>query len=310
MSTKIPPWEKVLWKNQPHPDNYIPEGALESSLRKNSNFKPYTYWHLVHLSIAITQHLATIFIFLSVFVRLKDRSLDPRVLIFVSLGCFSVGYFVWEVLQYTQSSGGGSKHGSKRNERVGDDRVKTLKSSILIFLALMSLSPVLRTLSAATSSDSIWALSACLFLLNILLADYGSSNSVAQVRPERLTSVLSMNAAISSSVVLASRLSNDLAVFALIQFSVQSFTLFPMLRRRLQAFNIRKLSTRAMQALLTFALSISSLILAAPLSSTIAFLFLLVLLAITFLAPAVLVWAQKYKNEIRGPWDVAVPKVN
>ncbi|KAJ3744504.1 phosphatidylinositol N-acetylglucosaminyltransferase [Lentinula detonsa] len=296
MSTKIPPWEKVLWKNQPHPDNYIPEGALESSLRKNSNFKPYTYWHLVHLSIAITQHLATIFIFLSVFVRLKDRSLDPRVLIFVSLGCFSVGYFVWEVLQYTQSSGGGSKHGSKRNERV-----KTLKSSILIFLALMSLSPVLRTLSAATSSDSIWALSACLFLLNILLADYGSSNSVAQVRPERLTSVLSMNAAISSSVVLASRLSNDLAVFALIQFSVQSFTLFPMLRRRLQV---------PMQALLTFALSISSLILAAPLSSTIAFLFLLVLLAITFLAPAVLVWAQKYKNEIRGPWDVAVPKVN
>ncbi|KAJ3786633.1 phosphatidylinositol N-acetylglucosaminyltransferase [Lentinula aff. detonsa] len=305
MSTKIPPWEKVLWKNQPYPDNYIPQGALESSLRKNPNFKPYTYWPLVHLSIAITQHLATIFIFLSVFVRLKDRSLDPRVLIFVSLGCFFVGYFVWEVLQYTQSSGGGSKHGSKRNERV-----KTLKSSILIFLALMSLSPVLRTLSAATSSDSIWALSACLFLLNILLADYGSSSSVAQVRPERLTSVLSMNAAISSSVVLASRLSNDLAVFALIQFSVQSFTLFPMLRRRLQAFNTRKLSTRAMQALLTFALSISSLILAMPLSSTIAFLFLLVLLAVTFFAPAVLVWAQKYKNEIRGPWDVAVPKVN
>ncbi|KAJ3734906.1 phosphatidylinositol N-acetylglucosaminyltransferase [Lentinula guzmanii] len=296
MSTKIPPWEKVLWKNQPYPDNYIPEGALESSLRKNPNFKPYTYWPLVHLSIAITQHLATIFIFLSVFVRLKDRSLDPRVLISVSLGCFFVGYFVWEVLQYTQRSGGGSKHGSKRNERV-----KTLKSSILIFLALMSLSPVLRTLSAATSSDSIWALSACLFLLNILLADYGSSSSVAQVRPERLTSVLSMNAAISSSVVLASRLSSDLAVFALIQFSVQSFTLFPMLRRRLQV---------PMQALLTFALSISSLILAAPLSSTIAFLFLLVLLAITFLAPAVLVWAQKYKNEIRGPWDVAVPKVN
>ncbi|KAJ3991948.1 phosphatidylinositol N-acetylglucosaminyltransferase subunit C [Lentinula boryana] len=296
MSTKIPPWEKVLWKNQPYPDNYIPEGALESSLRKNPNFKPYTYWPLVHLSVAITQHLATIFIFLSVFVRLKDRSLDPRVLIFVSLGCFFVGYFVWEVLQYTQSFGGGSKHGTKRNERM-----KTLKSSILIFLALMSLSPVLRTLSAATSSDSIWALSACLFLLNILLADYGSSSSVAQARPERLTSVLSMNAAISSSVVLASRLSNDLAVFALIQFSVQSFTLFPMLRRRLQV---------PMQALLTFALSISSLILAVPLSSTITFLFLLVLLAITFLAPAVLVWAQKYKNEIRGPWDVAVPKVN
>lgn len=45
--------------------------------------------------------------------------------------------------------------------------------------------------------------------------------------------MLSMNAAISASVVLASRLANDLAVFALILFSVQVFALFPRLRRRL-----------------------------------------------------------------------------
>lgn len=46
--------------------------------------------------------------------------------------------------------------------------------------------------------------------------------------------MLSMNAAMSSSVVLASRLSDDLSVFGLILFSVQSFALFPMLRRRIQ----------------------------------------------------------------------------
>jgi len=294
-----------LWKKQPFPDNYIPEDAFLSSLRKNPNFKPYTYWPLVHLSIPITQHLATIFIFLSIFARLKDYSLDPHVLIFVSLGCFMLGYFVWKVLRYTQQS---SKNNGKLAEHVRADGMKSFKSFILIFLALMSLSPVLKTLSAATSSDSIWALSACLFLLNILLADYGSSSPVNQGRPERLTSVLSMNAAISSSVVLASRLSTDLAVFALILFSVQSFTLFPMLRRRLQAFNTKK--ALPVQVLLTLFLSVLSLVLTAPLSATVAYLFLFILFAITFLAPAVLVWAQKYKNEIRGPWDVAVPKVN
>ncbi len=47
-----------------------------------------------------------------------------------------------------------------------------------------------------------------------------------------------MNAAISSSVVLASRLPDDLAVFALILFSVQAFALFPILRRRLQVSSI------------------------------------------------------------------------
>jgi phosphatidylinositol N-acetylglucosaminyltransferase subunit C len=59
---------------------------------------------------------------------------------------------------------------------------KALKSSILVFLALMALSPVLRTLTAATSSDSIWALSAFLFVLNALLADYSSAKPDGRVR--------------------------------------------------------------------------------------------------------------------------------
>jgi phosphatidylinositol N-acetylglucosaminyltransferase subunit C len=51
---------------------------------------------------------------------------------------------------------------------------------------------------------------------------------------KRLTSVLSINAAISAAVVLASRLHDDLSVFALMLFSVEAFALFPMLRRRVQ----------------------------------------------------------------------------
>jgi phosphatidylinositol glycan class C protein len=43
-----------------------------------------------------------------------------------------------------------------------------------------------------------------------------------------------MNAAISASVVLASRLSTDLAVFSLIFSAVQAFALLPVFLRRLQ----------------------------------------------------------------------------
>jgi len=282
-------WEKVLWKTQPYPDNYIPPKAFLSSLQKNPNFKPYTYWPLVLLSCAITQHLATIFLFLAVFVQLRVRCLDPLVLVWVSVGCFVVGYVSWELLD------------SSTTDR-RSNRVKTIKSSILIFLALMSLSPVLKTLTAATSSDSIWALSAFLFILNALLADYGTVKFGGQV--EGLTSVLSMNAAISSSVVLASRLSDDLSVFALILFSVQMFALFPMLRHRLQATHI------VLQATLTFILSVVSIALTTALSKTVTYIYASTLFSATFLAPAVLVWAQKYKNELRGPWDVAVPKLN
>jgi phosphatidylinositol glycan class C protein len=43
-----------------------------------------------------------------------------------------------------------------------------------------------------------------------------------------------MNAAISASVVLASRFSTDISVFALILFAVLLFVLHPLLKRRLQ----------------------------------------------------------------------------
>jgi phosphatidylinositol glycan class C protein len=110
-------WERVLWKTQPYPDNYIPRGSFLSALRKNrklklvacavprffeshleANFRPYTYWPLVVASWAVTQHLSTIFIFLAIFVRLKERWLDPRILVWASLACFVTGYIVWELL--------------------------------------------------------------------------------------------------------------------------------------------------------------------------------------------------------------------
>ncbi|KAG2072667.1 phosphatidylinositol N-acetylglucosaminyltransferase [Suillus decipiens] len=282
-------WDKVLWERQPFPDNYIHPHSFLSSLRRNPNFKPYTYWPLVLLCCAITQHLATIFTFLAVFVRLKERWLDARVLLWVSIVSFFGGYALYEILSYSNPVRGAFT------------RSNTIKSSLLVFLALMGLSPVLRTLTAATSSDSIWALSACLFLLNALLADYSSMKPVPQ---ERLTSVLSMNAAISSSVVLASRLPDDLAVFALVLFAVQSFALFPILRHQLQV------TPQVAQILFTLTLCVLSFVLTIPLSVSVAYIYAGISITVTFVAPGVLIWAQKFKNEIRGPWDVAVPRLN
>ena len=123
---------------------------------------------------------------------------------------------------------------------------RMVKASLLIFLALIALAPILRTLTAPTSTDSISALTTALFLVHAALADY--SYAVSPVQRERLTSVLSINAAISAAVVLASRLHDDLAVFALMLFSVEAFALFPILRRRIQ---VRSVLTAVMRGLST-----------------------------------------------------------
>jgi phosphatidylinositol N-acetylglucosaminyltransferase subunit C len=52
-------------------------------------------------------------------------------------------------------------------------RLATVKSSILIYCALLGLSPILKSLTKSTTSDSIWALSSWLMCINVAFFDYG-----------------------------------------------------------------------------------------------------------------------------------------
>lgn len=52
-------------------------------------------------------------------------------------------------------------------------RLATAKSAILIYCAVLGLSPILKSLTKSTSSDSIWAISCWLFVINVFFFDYG-----------------------------------------------------------------------------------------------------------------------------------------
>lgn len=286
-----PPWEKVLWKPQPYPDNYIPPDFL-SSLRRNTNVKQYKYLPLVLSTCAVTQHLAIIFIFVGTFILLNRDHVDPTQLVWACIAAFPIGNIVWEVMEWRDIAA------ATKKER----RLKATKSSILVLLILVTITPVLKTLTAATSSDSIWAFSAILFCLNAILADYSAANP--HPGKERLTSVLSMNAAISASVVLASRLASNLHVFGLVLYAVQLFALFPLLRQRIQYRASKLLRTS-----LTMLLSCLATGIFISLHARIAFLIATILLFVTFGCPALFIWSQKFKNELKGPWDPAIPIV-
>lgn len=61
-------------------------------------------------------------------------------------------------------------------------RLSTLKSALLIYSTLLGLSPILKSLTRTTTSDSIWALSSWLFLVNLLCFDYGLSEGDTEVK--------------------------------------------------------------------------------------------------------------------------------
>lgn len=60
-------------------------------------------------------------------------------------------------------------------------RLATAKSAILIYCALLGLSPILKSLTKSTTSDSIWAMSCWLMCINIFFFDYGGGVGVKYV---------------------------------------------------------------------------------------------------------------------------------
>ena len=212
---------------------------------------------------------------------------------------------------------------SSRNQQ----RLSTAKSAILIYCALLGLSPILKSLTKSTTSDSIWAMSSWLMLINIFFFDYGGGVGVKWVSQSmsqrfgchlltaplllRFPASLSTNAALMASTVLASRLTSTTHVFSLTLFSIEVFGLFPVFRRHL-----RHISWRG-HLLLTFSLVAGAGagmgVTLAP-SATVwkaAVVGILLWGLGTAFAMGLCSWwligLQRYKNVVIGPWDPARP---
>lgn len=185
------------------------------------------------------------------------------------------------------------------------ERLTTAKSAILIYFSLLGLSPILKSLTKSTSSDSIWALSSWLMGINVFTFDYGAG-------PEaKFPASLSTNAALMASTVLASRLPSTTHVFSLTLFSIEVFGLFPMFRRHLRHYSW------TLHLWLTICLVIAA---SGGLSMVIsgggfgyALLGIIMGGLCTCLGLGVTSWwliaLQRYKNEIHGPWDPARPVI-
>lgn len=164
-----------------------------------ANVLPYRYWPLILGACTISQHLSVIFIFLAVFTRLLDHTLDPRLLIILSSATFVVGCIIWEAMEHFARDELTSTPSDRRKfvlllgcitdlMLIAGLGARTVKASLLVFLALIALAPILRTLTAPTSADSISALTTALFLVHAALADY--SYAASRVRRERCMSCL------------------------------------------------------------------------------------------------------------------------
>ena len=185
------------------------------------------------------------------------------------------------------------------------ERLTTAKSAILIYCSLLGLSPILKSLTKSTSSDSIWALSSWLMILNVFTFDYGAGPEV------KFPASLSTNAALMASTVLASRLPTTTHVFSLTLFSIEVFGLFPVFRRHLRHHSWTGHLWLTVWLVMMASGSLSIVISGGGWAMGIVGVVLgsLVMGLSMGITSWWLIGLQRYKNEIHGPWDPARPVI-
>lgn len=150
------------------------------------NVHPANLPALLRQTLPITQHVASIFLFVAVFVRLARGDLSATGLLGVCAG-LAGGLRVWAgVVAGAAAAEEGDDSAGEEDDGDGDGPRPTapaaafpppptplsLTGTAIPLVALYLLAPVLKTLTRATTSDSIGALSGALFAVNVLLADY------------------------------------------------------------------------------------------------------------------------------------------
>jgi phosphatidylinositol glycan class C protein len=182
-------------------------------------------------------------------------------------------------------------------------RLATAKSAVLIYCALLGLSPILKSLTKSTASDSIWAISFWLMCINVIFFDYGRGVGA------NFPASLSTNAALMASTVLASRLESTRHVFSLTLFSIEVFGLFPVFRRYLRYFSWRGHLCLTWVLVMGAGGGVALVVTDGGWKSAVVGVVLGQIL--TAFAMGLCSWwligLQRYKNEIYGPWDPARP---
>ncbi|KAI8802081.1 phosphatidylinositol N-acetylglucosaminyltransferase subunit C [Cladochytrium replicatum] len=289
MDTDSERWTRQLYKKQPFPDNHVDNSFLVN-LRRNVNVRQYRYWEVVLHTTVITDQLSVITLFVCSFIRLYEGAWRGYTLtaggaiftiLFYGFWCVFLDsdrfFRDWKGLIYKMFD------------------ANMLENALFVFVVFLGLSPVLRTLTEDTSSDTIWALTFLMFLANVFFFDYRAIPSIDTRYPDPL----SLNAAIFASVLLASRLQSNRDVFALVMLAVELFALFPMFRRSLKSYS------QNLQLALTVALVATTIRLLGNISRTLLFVYLASVLFVNLVAPYVFTRIQVWKDEIRGPWDEA-----
>ncbi|KAG2731084.1 hypothetical protein G9P44_006233 [Scheffersomyces stipitis] len=290
-------WKKLLYLKQPFPDNYTDQSFL-SQLKRNTTVAKYSYIKLVKDFSLIVFYISVILVVVLMFTGIYLHQWSSMLPTMVTSALSISGFIILKVFDksYNTKVGKIGYYSQRLN----------MKSFVLIIFILLILSPVLKSLTKSTASDSIWALSFILCVCNTIFHDYSMNSSSSDVSELQYRPIISTNISLSNSIVLASRLGSTSQVFFFVLFSIQVNILLPLFD-----FNARRAQFYRLHWTVYFIVfNFVNYLIILLLGTKFLFYWFVAVLGIVFLMPAYFLFLQRYKNELQGPWDTAKPIIN
>merc|ERR1712096_281352 len=196
---KVKKWRKTLYEDNGYPDNYTPPESFLAAIEKNKNLQVYSLWECFSGAAEVGKELSVVIIFWCCYKFLKTDLLLPETLLVIMLCLVMVGYLLFISLVGIVNLTG---------------LLAGIKTTFLFTIIGFALSPVLYKLTDTISTDTIHTMAMSSLLIHLLTADYGLSAPIVSWQ-------ISLNAAVFSSVCLASRFDHHLSAFSLLSLSLQ-----------------------------------------------------------------------------------------
>ena len=317
------PWRKILYERQPYDDNYVPDSFMSSAIM-NAKVSYYTYWNTFNATLNITHQLAAAAIFYVVYTLVVIGEVSSSSLMLIDVLAFIIGFTMYSLMVYVTTTDKSEDEVEKPEKEIeiiqpaddncyvpactpyvlnaNPDKLTKLYSRFrglprfFIFIGVIHIfSPVLQTLTLAFSSDTISALSFLFLAIHLFLFDY---DAVSSNHPD-FSGTISLNAALLTSVLLASRLPSSVHVFAFICFAFEIFAGVPIFLVALRRF----IGQGRLRIALSFLFNGCATLSLCVISNALSFAFFILIGFVTFVCPAIIIFNQKYKNHIQGPWD-------
>lgn len=279
------PWRKVLYDIQSYPDNYVDPQKFLEELDLTIQSKILTFSELLIGATVIAQQLTVLALFLTLYKYIMVKYLTFAGIVSLDISILMVGYLT-KLLLTDQTDG--HKH----------NIYKTILSSIVSCLCLRIATPILQTLTSSFSDDTIHALVIFFSVVHLIFHDYLFINN-SENESEVFEGTLSLNAAMLTSLLLASRLDQIEMVFGFVVLAIISFSFFPQIARLLK----KRSNILHCYALLCKWLLASCLLFA--LDKALFAIYELLMFVLLAIAPYWMMKMQSYKKSLRGPWDIA-----